>query len=82
MKLLICSSLLLASVLTACGSSKDEQLSYDLTYNGCGTGKQTFDAKDKMCAGLKDDARNNGYSCARALRVDYYHQNCGTDWNG
>ncbi len=73
----------LASIsLGACGSSSSDTntstlsqtLSYDMTVNGCATGKQTFSDKAGYCAGLKDDARNN--FCAKGLREEVYAENC------
>jgi hypothetical protein len=63
--------------LAACGSDNDihagsESLSYSFDLNGCKTGQQTFDSKDAMCAGLKDDARNNG--CAYSMRKDEFER--------
>ncbi len=73
----------LAMVSTsACGSNSGDtssvtqsvSLSYDMTFNGCPTGKQTFSDKASYCAGLKDDGRNN--HCAKGLREEVYAENC------
>ena len=61
-------------VLSVSACSKEE-FSYDFTENGCATGKQTFDSKDAMCAGLRSDSRNNG--CAVGSRRDKFERDCG-----
>ncbi len=55
-----------ATTLLSSGCGKNEKMSYDLTENGCATGKHEFDSKDAYCAGLKDEALNQG--CASDLR--------------
>ena len=53
---------------------------YHFNINGCDTGAKVFygdspaDAKQKMCASLKDNGANNG--CAAAEREVYYKQAC------
>ncbi len=69
---------LLALSLSACGKKKEEY-KYELTENGCSTGKQELDSKSEMCTRLKDDGANNG--CAYSLRKKTYERECGT-WNG
>jgi hypothetical protein len=49
-------------------------LSYEFTENNCPTGKQTFSDMSGYCAGLKDDARNNG--CAGYTRQKEYEAKC------
>jgi hypothetical protein len=53
---------------------KNEELSYDLTVNGCATGKQSFSSLEAYCSGLQNDALNNG--CARSTREQLFYQNC------
>jgi hypothetical protein len=79
-------ALILALALVGCGSdqessdsSKTESFSYELTLNGCETGRQTFTSRDAMCSALRDDARNR--NCARSLREDFFKRNCpGQTW--
>ena len=53
---------------------------YNLTYNGCSTGKQEFkarskdDAKRMMCDALQDDVRNK--TCSRPIREEHFKKNC------
>lgn len=68
--------LLLIAAVTLVGckkESKSESYSYDLTLNGCATGKHTFSSKADMCAALKDDARNK--YCAYSLRKQTFENN-------
>lgn len=51
-----------------------EQLSYELSLNGCSTGKHTFNSKKEYCDALLTDALNN--NCARELRIENYNRNC------
>jgi hypothetical protein len=58
---------------TACQTNVEDQLqnySYELSENGCSTGKQTFATKDDMCIGLKNNALNN--NCAYSSRQSYF----------
>lgn len=52
---------------------KSESWKYRFQFNGCDTGSHTFNSKQEMCEGLKDDALNN--HCASTLREDYFNQN-------
>jgi hypothetical protein len=76
-------SALLGLVIVGC-AAKDESLAsvkstqYELSENGCSTGAHKFSSKSDYCAGLKDDDLNHG--CAFDLRVQQYHQDCGSDW--
>jgi hypothetical protein len=39
---------------------------YELSENGCATGKHYFTSRKELCAGLKDEELNNG--CAPSIR--------------
>nr|BFD67906.1 hypothetical protein HAGR004_29280 [Bdellovibrio sp. HAGR004] len=67
-------------MLAACSAeSKDESFSYQFSYNGCDTGKQTFNSLNAYCDGLRDEARNK--SCAYSLRYDTFTAKCpGRIW--
>jgi hypothetical protein len=65
------------SCLTACGVSTDgdadlelsaqsEEYTYQLSENGCDTGKHTFRSKSAYCDGLRNSDLNRG--CASYLR--------------
>lgn len=62
---------LLFVVLAVAGCSK-EDLAYEYSVNGCSTGRQEFDSKEAMCAGLQSDSRNKG--CALSERQDKFKQ--------
>ncbi|OGQ33550.1 MAG: hypothetical protein A3F16_04875 [Deltaproteobacteria bacterium RIFCSPHIGHO2_12_FULL_43_9] len=78
--------LLLPMFLTSgCGDNKapgklsdSGEFSYDysITVNGvtCSTGKRTFNTRQEMCEGLKNDALNN--NCAEELRKGYFEKHC------
>lgn len=53
-------------------TQRSSSYSYELSYNGCSTGKQTFSTRTAMCEGLRNDALNNG--CAYSMRVQYAKQ--------
>lgn len=66
--------LVVALLLVGCNKEqKSESYSYDLSLNGCATGKHTFSSKGEMCAALKDDVRNN--NCAYSLRKQTFESN-------
>jgi hypothetical protein len=67
----------LALALSGCG--KKEEYKYELSENGCSTGKQELESKSDMCTRLKDNGANNG--CAYTLRKQRYEQDCGS-WQG
>ena len=79
-------TLALAFALAGCGSeqnttesNRSESFSYELTLNGCSTGRQTFSSREAMCSALRDDGRNR--DCARSLREDHFKKNCpGQTW--
>lgn len=60
------------SLIVACGNTKkdDESYSYEFSFNGCKTEKQTFSSKEAMCEGLQDEVLNKG--CAVASRKDFF----------
>ena len=72
--------LILTSFVLSCSKDKNEEsFSYDLSHNGCPTGRKTFNSKDAMCATLKDDGANN--YCANQLREEHFKQNqCPGDY--
>lgn len=72
----VLTALVCASLLSACGSSEDEEFKYQLTENGCDTGEKTFSDLESYCAALKNDAANNG--CAKSLRRNVYQSNCAS----
>jgi hypothetical protein len=66
--------LVLVLAASACGDSK--KFTYDYNVNGCKTGEQTFDSKEAYCAGLKNDALNNG--CAASMRQQTFQADCSS----
>ncbi|NUM88296.1 MAG: hypothetical protein HUU37_03745 [Bdellovibrionales bacterium] len=74
----------LTLLVSGCGKQEHKD-SYQLTENGCSTGKKEFEADSqeeltqKVCAALKDDAQNN--NCAYGLRKKQFEQKClGQTW--
>ncbi len=64
-----------ATSLVGCNVKKEkkkESYSYDLTENGCATGKHTFSSVGAMCSALADNATNKG--CAFTLRYQMAQQ--------
>lgn len=68
----------LALTLAACG--KKEEYKYELSENGCSTGKQELESKADMCTRLKDNGANNG--CAYTLRKQKFEQDGCGNWQG
>lgn len=77
--------ILLSTILISCGKKtesqdKEVELTYDLTSNGCATGKHVFRAKSKKealkkyCKALTDGELNNG--CAQNLRAMKFKESC------
>ena len=64
--------------LAACQGSREKKqtLSYEFSANGCSTGKKTFSDLASYCAGLQDDAANNG--CASEMRLKTYQVKCSS----
>ncbi|MGZ3775184.1 MAG: HEAT repeat domain-containing protein [Pseudobdellovibrionaceae bacterium] len=66
--------------LTNQGTSEQHKENYDLTLNGCNTGKHDFsstsadEVKKQLCDALQDDQLNN--SCAEPLRQDFFNKKC------
>lgn len=70
MKLIL--GLLAAVAFVGCNKKvekKNEAYSYDFTVNGCATGKHTFSSVSALCAGLANDARNNGCAYGERYRM-------------
>jgi len=72
--------------LAACGNSSTNSaddssggsstsLTYQMSENGCDTGKHSFSSLSEYCAGLKNYALNNN-GCAYSLRSDLYGTKC------
>jgi hypothetical protein len=62
------------------GDNKSTSINYELTENGCATGKHEFSSHDDYCAGLKNDSLNN--FCAIGMRYEKFKQDCGDKtWN-
>ncbi len=53
-------------------SSSKEFYQYEVTENGCPSGKHSFNDKPALCAALKNDSLNN--DCAARSRVVLYQQ--------
>jgi hypothetical protein len=51
-------------------NSSNSNLSYELTYNGCKTGKHSFSSEEALCEGLQSESLNNG--CAENMRKQYF----------
>lgn len=68
--------LLTSLSMVACQGDKKEakKLSYELSENGCSTGKKEFNTLEEYCASLADDKANN--SCAPNLRQQEYERQC------
>ena len=64
---------MVAGAFLGCGSNSDNR-SYELTVNGCETGKHEFSSKGDYCSALKDDSLNHG--CATSLRQQMYQSEC------
>lgn len=69
--------------LTACNSSDDsipvssgvnQALTYELSENGCTTGRHTFPSFPEMCVGLQNNTINN--DCALNMRAEHFRRNC------
>lgn len=55
--------------------SPDSSFTYELTENGCTTGKHVFRSHADLCRGLGDDGAN--HNCALQQRKDYFEaQQC------
>lgn len=72
-----------ALALTACNvelgkKENKEHFGYDITENGCPTGKHSFGSKSDYCSALKNDVLNN--NCAWSTRKGFYERDCGSDW--
>lgn len=68
--------------LTACNLSlpaNTESLGYELSVNGCTTGKKTFSDLDSYCRTLQDNAANN--YCAQTNRESLFNQKCSGTFN-
>lgn len=83
MKTFLISALILGAA-AGCGKQEFKD-SYQLTENGCSTGKKDFEAESqeeltaKVCATLKDGSQNN--NCASTLRKQQFQQKCpGQIW--
>lgn len=53
--------------------------SYDYTFNGCPTGRQSFsgtaeEVRKNLCAALQDETRNKG--CAQGMRKKHFASKC------
>lgn len=69
--------------------NNDEYLfsrTYEFSYNGCHTGKHSFNAntlselKNKLCPALQNNTLNN--NCAFSIRQEYFIENCyGYTWS-
>lgn len=73
----------LSFALVACNSSDDnvvasggvnQALTYDLSENGCSTGRHTFPTFPEMCVGLQNNTLNN--DCALNMRAEHFRRNC------
>lgn len=57
------------------------ELSYEFKEtDGCTTGKQTFDSKEKLCTGLQNNTLNK--SCAIDLRQKHFTNECTGEFTG
>lgn len=74
---------LVCLAFTACSESDDsvpissgvnQALTYDLSENGCSTGRHTFPSFPEMCVGLQNNTLNN--DCALNLRAEHFRRNC------
>lgn len=60
--------------------TNDTSLSYELSENGCTTGKLTFPSPELLCEALKDDGLNN--NCAKDLRrLKFQSSHCQGDFD-
>lgn len=73
----------LSIALTACNSSDDnvvasggvnQALTYELSENGCSTGRHTFPSFPELCVGLQNNTLNN--DCALNMRAEHFRRNC------
>jgi hypothetical protein len=69
--------------LAACNSSDNsvpvssgvsQALTYELSENGCNTGRHTFPSFTELCVGLQNNTLNN--ECALNLRAEHFRRNC------
>lgn len=59
--------------------SKSEDYSYQLSLNGCDTGKHSFSSQGELCDGLRNQKLNN--SCAESMRAnEYKNRGCPGDF--
>lgn len=69
-------------ILASCNlslPSNSESLGYELSVNGCTTGKKTFSDLDSYCRTLQDNAANN--YCAQTNRESLFNQKCSGTFN-
>lgn len=55
-------------------NNKNESFKYNLSYNGCSTGEQSFNSRSEMCTGLQNNKLNN--YCALDLRRIHFENEC------
>jgi hypothetical protein len=55
-------------------SSVNQNLTYELSENGCSTGRHSFNSFADLCVGLQNNTINN--DCALNLRADHFRRNC------
>lgn len=61
------------------GGGKSAEYSYELSENGCSTGKREFSSQDAYCDGLRDDSGNS--HCATGMRYEEFRRSCsGKSW--
>jgi len=63
--------------MTACNASSNnntQDISYELTENGCATGKHSFSSTSDLCAALQNNSLNN--NCAYSLREEEFNSRC------
>lgn len=73
---------LVTVLLTGCNLSlpnNSESLGYELSVNGCSTGKKSFSDLDSYCRTLQDNAANN--YCAQTNRESLFNQKCSGTFN-
>ena len=60
-------------------TNNEQAFSYELSVNGCTTGKKVFSDLDSYCQGLQNNSANN--NCAQPSRENLFYQKCSGSFN-
>jgi hypothetical protein len=65
--------------ITKSANGSSESFTYQLSENGCDTGKHSFGSLDDYCTGLENNSLNN--NCAYNSRQSLFSQKCNGTFN-